>query len=1649
MKNVGLGSIIWRLSTSLLIGCVSAFTTSISSSFAQSNIVPDETLGTAESSRVIPNFNGAANDAIIGGAERGQNLFHSLREFGVSENRGAYFLTFNANIQNIFARVTGSNPSEIFGTLGVRQALDFTPSTANLYLMNPNGVLFGQNANLDLGGSFVVTTASGIQFGERGVYNASGGQPADVLTINPSAFLFNQISRGNITNRSVAPAGKNLVGESITGLRVPDGKSLLFLGGDINIEGGGLSNPPFDGSGGLRAYNGRIELGSLAAPGIVGLNIAGDSLSFNIPEGVERGNISITNGAEINVRGSGGGDIAFTAKDVNVSGIGIVRAGIDNKLGSPTTFAGDIQINATGTVTLTDENSRISNVLDGEALGKSGNVNIVTGSLIISNDAILSTDTFGIGDAGNISILADKVLVNDGLIGSSVQSRAIGNGGNIFIKVNDAVSLIDAVVDSNIESGAVGSGGTINIEAGSLSITDSTQIQTFVRTKDNEQTPGIRNGGNVNINVRGAVNISGIKDGIPSGIRSTLTGVEGKAGNITINAGSLNLTDKAGITSGTFGTGNAGNISIQVNDLVALDDSGIFSNVGDGAVGNGGDISIKSDSLSLVNSSVISAQVNAATANFPGGKGNGGNINIDVTGKVTFAQAQPSITNGIVNVVGVGAVGNGGNITINAGSLEVTGGSEIQGSTRGKGNSGAITINARDTIRFDGSDGGNIFSRAINSVQLGAEGNAGGIKITTGSLFLTNGAIFSSSTNGIGNGGDINIDARNLISLDRVADISNNVFDSGRGKAGNTFIQTGSLFLTNGSQISADVSGKGDSGNIIVNARDAIKLDSKIDSAASSIRTGILRNAEGKPGNIQITTGSLLVSNGADISTSTVGIGDAGNITINASDTITFEGFDSKQFLPSGARSTVASPATGNGGTIRITGKELFLKNSGQINASSFGTGGSGNIFVNIKDAVNIDGVSPRDGTSSGIISLMSGTTGKGGDIQVTTESLSATNGGILANFGQGEIGDIVINARDSVKFDGAGNGLGSGASSVILPDKQGSGGDIKITTGLFTISNGANISSQSSGIGDGGNIFIDARDNISLINNVIINASTSGQGNGGSITINAGNSIDMSGVAEGNQNPIVISAVLPRSFGRAGDLQLSAKKLSLNNAAILNSTLGTGDAGNIFLKVSEDISMNRSFVDSSVFSGGIGKGGNLDIETKNLTLTNGSGISAGVSRSQTLANTLLPAGNGRGGNIRINASDSINISGIGSTGASSTIATLTERGASGDAGDVSLTTKNFRATDGAVVSSATFNDSKGGEITINADIFELFNGAQILGNTRSSGNAGNISLNIKDRITISGSDPNFNQRLALAQENLGGSGSNTELTDVVTNEGAASGLFANTAPGSTGNGGSIIIDPREFIISDSGRISVNSEGTGTAGNISVTGGNLTLDKASITARSASRDGGNIKFTLSDKLVLRRNSEISTTAGTAGAGGNGGNIDINAKFVVAIPKENSNINANAFEGNGGRVQINTQGIFGIGFSPQETELSDITVSSQFGVSGVADINSPNNSFIPNNLTELNKDTIDTNAIIATSCIARDKKSGTFYVRGSGGFSARPGNAPLSTYSTGTVSNLPETQERRPWKKGDSIVEPQGMYQLPNGKIFMGNECSET
>ena len=1059
----------WQLGWFGCYVCMSAYA-NVMPTLAQSKIVPDNTLG-AESSIVTPNAQGLPTEEITGGAIRGANNFHSFQEFNISAGRSAYFKSPNPRIQNILARVTGNNLSEIFGTLGT------IGDATNLFLINPNGIIFGPNAVLNVTGSFVGTTAHAVQFGNRGNFSADAPvAPGPILTINPSALLFNQISPASITNMSTAPAGLNPVGVEVTGLRVPDGRSLLLVGGNVNLDGGSL-----------RAYEGRIELAGLASTVRVPLNVAGNTLSLNVPEQVPRADVSLTNGAEVNVRGVNGGSIAINAQNVNLAGESKLRTGIESGLGTPDSSAGDIEINATGSTTLSD-GSLISNVVQPQAFGKGGNINITTGS--------------------------------------------------------------------------------------------------------------------------------------------------------------LTLRDRATLNASTLGQGDSGRVFVQASGGVSVANSGVFSNLGASAVGNSGGIFITAESLSL-NGAQLQSSTFGANASEPGGRGNASGVNINVALRVTLASANQ---NGVATAI-------------------------------------------------------------FTDIEAGATGN----------------------------GGDINIKAR-------------------------------SLSLTDGAFLNANTAGQGNGGNIIINASDRIDFDGK-------------------------------GSNG--------------------------------RF--SGLFSTVGSTGVGKGGDIRVKSGTLSLSNNALINASTRGRADAGNISVKVDDAVTL------------------------------------TNSSQIATF---------------------------------------------------------------------------------------------------------------------------------------------------------------------------------------VASGGEGKAGDIDILARFVLLTDGSQIGSALFRPTG----NLPAAQGRVGNIRIAASDSVTLSGIGSTGFSSSVETGTDRETTGTAGNITVTTPNFKVADAAIVAAGTLGFGDGGNITINANSFEAFNGGQVLTNTRAGGKAGTITLNARDNLTLAGSDPNFTQRIAQVEQRLRQPGQTDQLSDVIDNLDPTSGIFANTAPGSTGFGGSIFIDPRQATIRDGAKVSVNSDGTGNAGNITLQADTLTLDNgAAISAETTSSQGGNINLQVGDILLLRRGSQISTNAGTALKGGDGGNININSKFIVAVPQENSNITANAYTGTGGNIQINSSAIKGIQSRPQLTDLSSITASSTLGVAGAVNVNTLNTDALQNSLTQLPSNIIDTNALLANSCIVRRKNqpTGTFLITGNGGLPQRPGDAVVSSYPTGTVRSVPSvgkttksatSTSRHNQKISTPIVEPQGVYRLANGHLVLSREC---
>jgi filamentous hemagglutinin family protein len=1466
---------IYKLGVTAFLGGWSTVTFSQTSAFAQSNIVPDNTLG-AEKSEVFPLDSRDLNKNVItGGAVRGSNLFHSFQEFNVGLGREAYFLNQSNSIQNILARVTGSNSSSILGKLGIFNATGII-SSPNLFLINPNGIVFGKNAQLDVGGSFIATTASAIQFGEKGNFSTTNPEAPGLLTIQPSAFFFNQINQtAGITNQSQAPAGVNPIGDNLTGLRVSDSKSLLLVGGNVNLDGGRLV-----------ANGGRVELAGLASGGSVGLNSTGNGFSLNIPNNLQLADISLMNQAFVSVFGAGGGDIAINARNIEMSNSQLY-GGIGRNLGDGTRHAGDIKLNATGAISL--------------------------------KDSLLETSIYG-----------------------------RGNAGNIYLQTPNVVSLANANIGSNVEAGGVGKGGNIDINAATLSLQDSAQLQTITRSASSTQPAGRGDAGNVNVKVSGEVDIDGVKNVFPSGIHSSVgQGTEGNGGNIFIDAGSLKLRDGAELTTSTFGKGNAGNVTVRAKNAVSLANADIFSTVEAGGVGKGGNIDINAATLSLQDGAQLQTSTRSASSTQPAGRGDAGNVNVKVSGEVDIAGVKNGFPSGISSSVETGTEGNGGNIFIDAGSFKLRDGAQLGASTFGQGNAGNLTVSTKNAVSLANAG---IFS----TVEAGGVGKGGNIDINAATLTLQYGAQLLTSSRsasgtqpaGRGDAGNVNVKVSGEVDIAGVKNgfpsgILSSVATGTEGKGGDIQITTGNLKVTNGGSIISSSFGKGNAGNVIINADDTVTFDGVNSNgliSSSNLRSNLI-DGEGKGGDIQIATGNLKVTNGGFISSGTSGKGNAGNIIINARDTVTFDGV-SNNGLISNINSAVGTDAIGNGGDIQINARELFLTNGTALFANTFGNGDAGNILINTQDNISIK---------------------NGSKISTATS-------------GQGDAGSVKVSAGGTVFLDGLGS---NGSSSSILTVNIGAGltdarkgGDISINARTLSISNGAELVSSTFGQGDAGNIAINTQNDISIKNGSRINTATYGQG----------------------------------SMSKGGNIDISSARLLLQDGALLTvSTFGQGNGGNVRVSTKNTVSLANAYIFSTVEAGGVGKGGNIDINAATLSLKDGAQLQT-ITRP---ASDIQSAGRGDAGNVNVKVSGEVDIAGV-RNGFSSGILSSVGTGTEGNGGNIFIDAGSLKLRDGAVVDAGTQNNNRGGNITVNANLFETLNGGQLTTTTSSNGRAGKITVNAADKVIISGSDPNYNDRVANFRGRIG-------------NIGANSGFF------------------------------VSSTGSGITGDIEINSPKITLDnQGTLNANSASGNGGNIKLNARDLLLLHRNSKISTNAGTEEKGGDGGNININSRFIVAIPNQNNDITANAYSGKGGNINIQSQGIFGIERRSQASDTTnDITSSSQLGLSGTVNINSPDNSSLQNSLIEFPQNFINSNALIANSCIARAnrRQEGSFIITGSDALPYRLGDNSVSNYATGRVRSVANENASRPWRKGDPIVEPQGVYRLADGRLVMSRECN--
>jgi filamentous hemagglutinin family protein len=693
----------WQLRIALALGISSVLAIKSDRALTQSQIVPDGTLG-AESSIVIPNFDGLPVEAIGGGATRGANLFHSFQEFNVSAGRGAYFYSQNATIQNILARVTGSNPSQILGTLGT-----FGNSNPNLFLINPNGIIFGPNARLDVGGSFVASTASAVTFPNGIGFSATNPQTPPLLTINVPVGLQYGGNPG-----SVSVQGANL--------EVPDGQTLALVGGDISLDGSFLAAP-----------SGRVELGAVAGTGTVGLNGDSSKLSLSFPQGVALGNISLTNDATAIVTAGGGGSIAVNTFDLNMAGGSNLFAGIASGLDSSSAIAGNIEINATGAIDLTDGSS-ISNVVLEGARGQGGNINITTGQLRVSDGSLVGASSFGEGGGGNLTVNASDSVQ---LIGTSADG-------------------LSSSLSTSAGSGSSGKGGDVTINTGSLLVQDGAAVYA--------STFAGGDGGNLTVNASNSVQLLGTSaNGRGSNLSArTIRGSSGKGGDVTINTGSLLVRDGAEVSAFTSGTGKGGNLTIDAPNLVQLLDtsangegSRLLTQANQGSSGKAGDVTINTDTLLVRDGAEVSAN------SF--GAGNGGNLTIDapnlvqLVGTSADGQSPSRLTS---EAYGTGAAGN---LSITTGQFIATDGAYASTSTYGAGRGGELTVNASEFVELIGS--GRFSSGLYTETGIRSTGDSGNLTVNTPVLLVRDGARVSASSFGAGKAGDLAVNASQGIQL--------------------------------------------------------------------------------------------------------------------------------------------------------------------------------------------------------------------------------------------------------------------------------------------------------------------------------------------------------------------------------------------------------------------------------------------------------------------------------------------------------------------------------------------------------------------------------------------------------------------------------------------------------------------------------------------------------------------------------------------------------------------------------------------------------------------------------------------------------------------------------------------------------------------
>jgi filamentous hemagglutinin family protein len=1014
------------------------------------------------------------NDALIRpgqGSRAGSNQFYSFSRFSLPAQSSATFASDGTNVRGVFARVTGSDASTINGLLRSNW------QGAHFFFMNPNGVMFGSGATLDIPGSFTVTSADYIEFADGIRYDttATPNQPPILSASDPTAFGF----------LSNTPAGVSF--NNVT-FEVPRGESINVIAGDIAITGTSAT-----GAHALSAPGGEIALISVGSQGVVHHQANSPAILPTLEGFSGLGSITVQNTViDTSADSPGGGRIIIRGGQLMVldsrissdsSGNGVGQ-GIDIAVENNVTLSGTTNITSNandnadagpinlqaGSLTIRTPNANSPSIVLEQAnifggittanrgTGSGGQINInVAGQTQIEGGGVSAFSVLNNGNSGDVNLNSGSLdIAGDGSGAfSGIQAvpgpLATGTGGEVNVNVDNALTLRSGgSIRTSTFSDA--DGGNTNVSANSISI-DGSGAQQFTGITS-QSNSGAGDSGSVTVSGAGQVQILG------GGRISTNTATSGAGGPVSVSAGNLRIdgsgTDLAtGITAETqaqTGGGDAGSISVNVSGSTDITSGGRISanTTGDG---NGGSILVRSGSLSAAR--------------------NGSDF---FTGIFALSQLTDA----------EGSGGNSGDISVDANKILLRDGALIDTSTFGSGTAGSVDVNAREII-IDRA--GSKFFTGIGSDSDGS-GRSGEVNVNGDRISLLDGGLISTAAFKSGDAGDVSVNA-NQIAISGVGSLNNDVVVTPRagivastgtnssGDGGNVSVGAGTLDVSRGGLIGANSQGSGDAGSVAVNAnRIALSTGGEIGSQSS---------ASGAAGSVAVVSrGDITIASGAAV-TVEAAQADAGSIDLRtAADLLMDDG-------------SVNAKSAGNGGDIRISADgSIILNNGSEIVANSLGSGDAGSVVVSanrvaLSTGSEIGSQSSASGNAGSVAVVSRGDITIASGAAVTVEAARANAGSIdlrtgadlLMNDGSvnakaaGDGGDIRISADGSIILS---NG------SEIVAEAGNNGGNVTITDAEFVILNNSKISANAIN-GTGGNIQIET--GILLTNNSPITASS------------------------------------------------------------------------------------------------------------------------------------------------------------------------------------------------------------------------------------------------------------------------------------------------------------------------------------------------------------------------------------------------------------------------------------------------------------------------------------------------------------------------------------------------------------------------------